>query len=438
MTDKLENYYKNYNYNTRKPIYINEEDLRIDQLDRLITSNNFCMIPWIHMHAFPDGRAYPCCLGEMDHPIGSLKTHTLREVWNDDPYKLMRKNMLEDKPCKECTKCYEQEASGLVSMRESTNKNFGHHIALVDDTKEDGSYDDFKLRYYDIRFSNLCNFACRTCGSIFSSNWYKDEKAAGWNPQHPMVMYAGKDKDDMWTQMQEHIPHLEQIYWAGGEPLIMEEHWKVLDELVRREMFHVRLVYNTNFSTMKYKGRDVFEMWKLFDCVSVGASLDGSYARGEYIRKGQDWKETVENRERMLKICPNVDFYVSSTISILNVLHISDFHREWSDLGLLRPMDWNINILQHPIRYRVDVLPDNLKLQAKDKIEQHIDWLKPRDLLTRATNGYQGIINFMMQQDNSNQLPDFFKTNNLIDSVRKEDFFSVFPELGDLKQHESA
>ena len=140
----------------------------------------------------------------------------------------------------------------------------------------------------------------------------------------------------------------------------------------------------------------------------------------------------------MLKICPNVDFYVSSTVSMLNVLHISDFHREWSDLGLLRPMDWNINILQHPIRYRVDVLPDNLKLQAKDKIEQHIDWLKPRDSLTRATNGYQGIINFMMQQDNSYHLKDFFKTNNLIDSVRKEDFFSVFPELGELKQHESA
>ena len=435
MTDKLENYYKNYNYNTRKPVYINEEDLREDQLDRLITSNNFCMIPWIHMHGFPDGRAYPCCLSEMDHPIGDLKTQTMREVWNDDLYKLMRKNMLEDKPCKECTKCYEQEASGLVSMRESTNKNFGHHIGLVDSTKPDGAYDDFKLRYYDIRFSNLCNFACRTCGSIFSSNWYNDEKKAGWNPQHPMVMYAGKDKDDMWEQMQEHIPHLEQIYWAGGEPLIMEEHWKVLDELVKREMFHVRLVYNTNFSATKYKGRDVFEMWKLFDCVSVGASLDGSYARGEYIRKGQDWKETVENRQRMIKICPNVDFYVSSTVSMLNVLHISDFHREWVELGLLRPMDWNINILQHPSRYRVDVLPRHLKEQARSKIEEHIEWLKPLDSLTRATTGYQGIINFMMQQDNSSQLPDFFRTNNLIDQVRQEDFFAVFPELQDLKQY---
>ena len=435
MTDNIDNYYKNYNYGARKPIYIKEEDLRTDQLDRLIKSDQFCMIPWIHMHGFPDGRAYPCCLSEPQHPIGDLKKNTMREIWNQDPLKQMRVNMLNNKPCKECTKCYEQEKSNLFSMRESSNKNFGHLVKLVDDTKPDGTQEDFKLRYYDIRFSNLCNFACRTCGSIFSSNWFKDEKAAGWDPQHPMVMYAGKDEHDMWEQMQEHIPHLEQIYWAGGEPLIMKEHWKVLDELVKRKMFHVRLIYNTNFSELKFKGRDVLEMWKLFDCVSVGASLDGNYERGEYIRKGQNWKETVENRERMLKICPNVDFYVSSTVSMMNVLHITDFHKEWVELGLLRPMDWNINILQHPFRYRVDVLPQHLKEQAKAKLEEHIKWLEPLDTLSRATSGYKGIINFMMQQDGTNQLSEFFRNNNTIDGVRNEDFFKVFPELTDLKNY---
>jgi len=435
MTDNIDNYYKNYNYGARKPIYIKEEELRTDQLDRLIKSDQFCMIPWIHMHGFPDGRAYPCCLSEPQHPIGDLKKNTMREIWNQDPLKQMRVNMLNNKPCKECTKCYEQEKSNLFSMRESSNKNFGHLVKLVDDTKPDGTQEDFKLRYYDIRFSNLCNFACRTCGSIFSSNWFKDEKAAGWDPQHPMVMYAGKDEHDMWEQMQEHIPHLEQIYWAGGEPLIMKEHWKVLDELVKRKMFHVRLIYNTNFSELKFKGRDVLEMWKLFDCVSVGASLDGNYERGEYIRKGQNWKETVENRERMLQICPNVDFYVSSTVSMMNVLHITDFHKEWVELGLLRPMDWNINILQHPFRYRVDVLPQHLKEQAKAKLEEHIKWLEPLDTLSRATSGYKGIINFMMQQDGTNQLSEFFRNNNTIDRVRNEDFFKVFPELIDLKNY---
>jgi len=114
MTDKLENYYENYNYGQRKPVYIKESDLRPDQHDRLIKSDNFCIIPWIHMHAFPDGRAYPCCLSEPDYPIGNLRGQTMREVWNDAPYKQMRVNMLEDKSCKECTKCYEQERSDLL------------------------------------------------------------------------------------------------------------------------------------------------------------------------------------------------------------------------------------------------------------------------------------------------------------------------------------
>jgi hypothetical protein len=138
----------------------------------------------------------------------------------------------------------------------------------------------------------------------------------------------------------------------------------------------------------------------------------------------------------MLEICPNVDFYVSSTVSMMNVLHITDFHREWVELGLLRPMDWNINILQHPHRYRVDVLPNHLKLQARDKIERHLEWLTPLDTLSRATSGYRGVINFMMQQDSTHELPNFFITNNTIDRVRRENFFTVFPELSDIKQYD--
>jgi len=435
MTDNIDNYYKNYNYGARKPVYIKEEDLRPDQFNKLIESDHFCIIPWIHMHAFPDGRAFPCCLSEPDFPVGNLKEQTMREVWNGEQYKQMRVNMLNEKPCKECNKCYEQEQTGFFSMRNSSNKNFGHHIGLVDATKEDGTYEDFKLRYYDIRFSNLCNFRCRTCGGIFSSNWHKDEVDLGWNPPYPSIMYAGKEEGDMWEQMQEHIPHLEQIYFAGGEPLIMKEHWKILDELVKRKMFHVRLIYNTNFSEMKFKQREVFELWKQFECVSIGASLDGSYARGEYIRKGQDWEQTVANRRKMLEVCPNVDFYVSSTVSIFNAWHLPDFHREWVDLGLLRPMDWNINILQHPFRFRVDLLPREYKDRIKEKIEKHLEWLEPLDTLTRATSGYKAILTFMEQENTSADLCEFFRTNNLLDNHRKEDLFATFPELKGLDKY---
>ena len=436
MSDKkTEDYYKKYDYNSRKPVYIDEDELRDDQLDRLIKSDVFCMIPWTHMHGFPDGRAYPCCLGDMNWPIGNFKEKTMAEVWNDTPYKTMRKNMLDEKPCKECTKCYEQETNGFVSMRNSSNKHFGHHIGLVDDTKEDGTYEDFKIRYYDIRFSNLCNMSCRTCGSLFSSSWYNEEVKLFGPRNHPQIMYAGRTEMDMWEQMQEHIPYVEQIYFAGGEPLIMEEHYRVLKELVRLKRFDVRLIYNTNFSRLNLKDEDVLDYWAKFDSVSIGASLDAMGPRAEYIRKGTRWNEIVNNRKRMIEKCPNVDFYVSSTVSLYNAFHVMDFHKEWVEQELLHPQDWNINILQSSKFQRIDVLPQEYKDQLEKKILEHIYWLGPKDNLKRATNGYKSMINFMKQDDKIKLLNEFFESTDRLDEYRKEQFESVFEEYKDLRSY---
>jgi len=435
MNDKQQDeYYKNHHYHTRKPVYISEDKLRSDQLHRLVDSDYFCMIPWIHMHAFPDGRAYPCCLGDDQHPIGNFKQASMEVVWNDTPYKTMRKNMLEEKACKECTKCYEQEANGFVSMRNSTNKNFGHHIGLVDATQPDGTYEDFKLRYYDVRFSNLCNFTCRTCGGWFSSSWYTEEEDLYGKPNYPKILFAGRTETDMWEQLEPHIPYLEQVYFAGGEPMMMEEHYRILKELAKREMFDVKIIYNTNFSRLTLKDDNVLDYWRLFNNVSIGASLDAMGPRAEYIRKGTKWDQIERNREQMLEACPNTDFYVSSTVSLYNVLHITDFHRDWINRGYLKAQDWNINILQGPERDRIDVLPQIYKDQAQAKIEEHIKWLEPQDHLKRATRGYQGIINFM-QDDRSHLLSEFFRVNDTHDNYRQEHFEDVFPELKDLRSY---
>ena len=432
----MSRYPKDYTYNSRIPVRADLHAMPERHQELLTTDPYFCMIPWIHMHAFPDGRAYPCCMGEYDMPIGNLKEQTMREVWNSKGMREMRTNMLNGKPSKECGRCYEQEKAGFVSMRHSSSQNFGQHIALVDATQTDGTVEDFKIRYYDIRFSNVCNFRCRSCGSIFSSNWYNEEVKLYGPQNHPRIMYAGRTEEDMWEQMQEHIPHLEQIYFAGGEPLIMEEHYRLLNELVARKMFHVRLIYNSNFSKLAYKDQDVLELWKKFDSVSIGASLDASGSRAEYLRKGTVWKDIVENRQRMLEVCPKVDFYVSATVSMYNVLHVCDFHQEWADLGLIKPQDFNVNILQSPYPMRIDTLPAELKATASQRVEQHIEWLEPQDRLTRATSGYRGMLSFMHTEDRSHLLPDFFHRQKQLDDFREEDFYQTFPELEALKNYD--
>ena len=433
-------YDKGYDYNARAPYFIERSELTEEEYRKLTHSETFCMLPWMHMHAFPDGRVYPCCLAEYFHPVGDLRKNTMREVWNQPKYKAMRVNMLADRPCVECTKCYEQERHGAFSMRNDANRNYGHMIKEVKQTQTDGTHDEFKIRYWDVRFSNLCNFRCRSCGPIFSSNWYSDHvKLYNRKPDvlgrdMERVEYAAGDEDSMERQMVEHVPYLEQVYFAGGEPLIMKEHYTLLEKLIEAGKTEIRLQYNTNFSELAFKDKHVFEYWKHFKNVSVGASLDGMGAQAELIRKGADWRQTVDNRERMMQEVPHVDFYVSSTVSSMNVLHVLKFHKEWTKLGLIKAKDWNINLCQSPNWYRPDIFPTWFKEQEiYPAYEAHIAWLDPQDSLRRATTGYQSLISLMKATDASMYWPRFVEECAKLDAVRGEDFWATFPEFDKLK-----
>jgi hypothetical protein len=402
----------------------------------LSQSKNFCIYPWIHMHAWPTGEAYPCCHATHSPVYGNTRKETLADVWNGTRMRQLRQDMLSNTPNETCRKCHEQEDSGFFSGRQSANKHHGHHIDRVHRTHPDGTFNEFEMTYWDIRFSNLCNLSCRSCGHIFSSSWYQDQaKLAGgeWKQKNPVLNYAGRTETDMWEQLIPHLDHVEQIYFAGGEPLLMEEHYHILDELVKRKRFDVRLIYNTNFTHTDLKGNSVFEYWKQFDSVAVGASLDASGARGEYIRKGTDWAVVEQNRRDMLAICPGVDFYISPTLSIMNALHLPDFHRDWVEKGLLNPQDLNVNILQDPIQYRLDIATPEYKQQIKQKFEEHLAWLRPQDPLHRATVGFESAINYMMSTDNTSLIPKFWTATEKLDEIRKENILDIIPELKALK-----
>ena len=417
-----------YNYNSTDLVRSTQLTQREQFL--LQDSKTFCIYPWIHIHAYPTGQAYPCCHAEMAHPVGNCRTHSLEHIWQDAPMQALRADMLSETPNPACARCYEQEASGFFSGRKSANKHHGHHVNKLESNP-------FELTYWDIRFSNLCNLKCRSCGHIFSSQWYQDQaKLAGpeWKLNNSVLNYAGRDPEDMFTQLEPHLDYVEQVYFAGGEPLLMEEHYRILEELLRRGRTDVRLIYNTNFTHTDLKGRSVFEYWRQFDSVAVGASLDASGARGEYIRRGTVWSTVEQNRRLMLATCPEVDFYISPTLSIMNAMHLPDFHREWADAGLIRPQDLNVNILQDPPFYRIDIAPVEYKEVLTQKYYDHITWLKSvGDPLGRATQGFESAITFLNATDNTQLLDSFWRRTHELDDIRTESWSRALPELKALK-----
>jgi organic radical activating enzyme len=425
----------NYNWKDRTPRYIPVEDLTQKQQHRLMHSETFCILPWIHLHAWPDGQAYPCCLARAEYPVGNFKQNSMHEIWNSTDLREMRVNMLSDQSCRQCSNCYEQEKSGFSSMRNSSNKNFGQHIDLVDQTLADGSLLDMRLHYWDIRFSNICNLKCRSCGSIFSSRWYDDDIKLWGKELRPRVQFAGRHEEDVWEQMQEHISHLDQIYFAGGEPLIMEEHNRILKLLIDKGNTDVRLIYNTNLNELRFKRESVLDLWKHFPNVCVAASLDDMGARAELIRSGTNWTQVEQNIRDLKRECPHIDFMISPTLSVMNVWNFCKFHRYMVEQEFIKPGDMNVNILQNPPEYRIDILPPNIKQEIKQEFEQHIEWLKDKDKIQRATGGFEAAIEFMMAQDNSNRLVDFWKTTINLDWVREEFLIDVVPELNSIAQY---
>ena len=467
----------------------NSSDLRksVDLTQReeflLKESKTFCIYPWTHIHAYPTGEVYPCCTAEYKAgPIGNARQDTLKEIWNSPAQKELRLNMLSETPNASCTRCYEQESAGFFSHRQSANKNHGHNIHKIHATDTSGKLDDMQLTYWDIRFSNLCNLRCRSCGHIFSSQWHQDQKKVVLNsywqevkgedwpseppatieefntlPENiqselnnefsgemiqklkyvkslPVLTYAGRTETDMWEQLEPHLDYVEQVYFAGGEPLLMEEHYNILDELSRRGLYQVRLIYNTNFTHTNLKDRSVFEYWKKFNDISVGASLDAMGPRAEYIRKGTNWQQIEINRKKMLEICPDVDFYISPTLSILNALHIPEFHRNWVERGLICAQDLNVNILQDPLHYRIDIAPPAYKQQLTEVYQDHIKWLKTQgDPLGRAIQGFESAITFMNATDNTHLIDTFWRKTNELDAIRKESCLDIIPELIALK-----
>ena len=105
MNDKIKKYYETYDYSSRTPVNINLDDLTEREKELLIKSDTFCILPWIHLHAWPTGEADPCCLALDTLPVGNLRQESMEEIWNNDKMKAMRHNMLNNKSCGECTKC---------------------------------------------------------------------------------------------------------------------------------------------------------------------------------------------------------------------------------------------------------------------------------------------------------------------------------------------
>jgi sulfatase maturation enzyme AslB (radical SAM superfamily) len=391
-------------------------------------SKVFCMFPWLHLNVTPKGDIYPCCSNSYTEPIGNTKTTTLDAAFNLPEMKQLRLDMLNNKPSDACGFCYKHEKASPYSFRTYSIEQFSkHYDELIPQTAEDGTVEDFKMRYFDIRFSNICNFKCRTCGAEFSSQWAKENRIH--NKNHPILFHADDGKGKLLEEVLTHIDHIDLAYFAGGEPLITEEHYIMLEEMIRRGRTDIVLRYNTNASNIKYKDYDILDLWKRFKKVELSCSVDHYGDRAEWLRHGTNWGE-VESNLLLFRNLDYIDFQINTVFSIFNYLTITEFYDYLKSKDIIRPNDWHhsLYLAVFPPHYSARNMPTKLKNLATEKANLFVN--ANADSYKLLSSSVQNGINFANEENTwKDHGQKFLELTNNIDKIRGEDFLKVFPEL---------
>jgi MoaA/NifB/PqqE/SkfB family radical SAM enzyme len=411
----------------------------LDKESLLKDSKTFCIVPWVHIHTNPSGIATPCCIAESctkPEGVGNAREQSLMEIVNSEPMNKLRTDMLSEVKNTECTKCYEHEEQGIKSFRNMINSEFSHQVDSIDSTKKDGSLKEFKMRYFDIRFNNICNFKCRTCGSGFSTQWEQEDlKNKVWNAK----VIPKNDNKKFLGEVVDQIQNIETAYFAGGEPLITEEHYILLEEMIRSGRTNIKLRYNTNLSNLKFKDKDLLSLWKNFEKgVDIYASIDHYGERAEYIRSGTDWG-LVESNFKLVKKTPFINLNMNTVLSVFNILTINDFYQYLYDNDMYSNKDsvYMLYNMSTPEFLACHILPPDLKIKAKESLEKTVTFLKSKKFKAHQIQQIEDAIPWALSKDSWDQQKVQFRNEvKRLDKIRDENFKKTFPELAILLEPE--
>tara|TARA_B100001027_G_scaffold66601_1_gene45365 strand:- start:20631 stop:21941 length:1311 start_codon:yes stop_codon:yes gene_type:complete len=432
-------------------------------------SKTFCPLPWIHLATRPNGDVRVCCtanasgagitdekeagLVKEDGVAMNLRDHTIEQVFNSSHMRRTRLQMIAGEVPASCVKCFEEEAKGIVSKRQWETREWAQRLdlqKLVKQTKEDGTA-PVSIPYFDLRLGNLCQLKCVMCSPHDSSSWikewklqypqYKNEELVrdqGWNEEFDYTWYK---KGSFIDSMKHQAFNIQELYFAGGEPLLIPEHYKILEFMVDEGYAQdCNLRYNSNGLELPDK---LFDLWQHFKEVRFNFSIDAYGERNEYIRYPSKWKDIEKNLKRLDENTKdNTVINIACAVQLLNAGYIGEL-AEWKmDQGFskINPSMFGGGIIGTHLVYlpsylNVKVLPHKAKLWVKDKLETFIDRQKFNLEFNQHPYGAQrwhGLIKYMMQEDWSSKLPAMREYLTVTDERRGTDYTKTFKELGEL------
>ena len=429
----------------------------------------FCPIPWIFQAVRSNGDIRVCCQANVTPNKGVVRKEDgtaynagvddLSEARNAQLMKDIRKNMLSSKWNAECGRCMQEEENNLTSRRQYERVQWKFSIIdALKTTKPDGSIDVEKspTQYYDLRFGNFCNLKCRMCGPSDSNAWFEDwiklTGKSSFNDTSGEITIEevnGKlcaadfdwpNSEMFWIQLERNIQNMEHVYFAGGEPMLIERHYEFLQKCIDSGYAkNIMLEYNTNGTTLPPR---VVKLWTQFKEVRLGVSVDGMEQVLEYQRYPVKWNKVLKNLNTIDKLPNNIKAWLAFTVTAYNVEHMIEFMKwkikesgfEKINSSSIKPILTH-HVAHNPPHLNIRVLPDKYKDRITQKFENFVQWCKDESLEQKYIIAAQGIKNGVCNYMNSDSYynthwNEFVEYTKNLDKIRNESIEQTVPELG--------
>lgn len=390
----------------------------------LAQAPSYCRLAWSHAFIGPGGQVKPCCRFRSNTVPANQNLNQGRDLKENLQSAFMedlRTEMTAGKSISGCQRCYEEEQSGKgKSLRQIYNRDeFIHH---------DLPFFQQELRYLELSSSNLCNLACRMCEPRYSVRWARD-----WERLYDKKTDYGSVRTVDVEKILPYLKHIRHVKFTGGEPLLIPEYTKILEEIVDQgNASKVFLNYSTNLTV--FPSDELLSLWEKFSHVEIAFSLDGIGPVNEYIRYPSKWSVVEKNIENLLRLSRtmNVRCGLRSTIMIYNIFDVPNIFNWWRDkvdLHYREPFDdaswFNPTHVTFPQHLSLRVLPQELKRLVEAEY-------KRVDISPRVNGFLRHLCGYMNAEDDSYLLPEFLRFTNELDRFRNQDFRNLHPKFASL------
>jgi MoaA/NifB/PqqE/SkfB family radical SAM enzyme len=359
----------------------------------------FCEHIWTHLYKHTDDNIKLCCIDEGES-LGNLRNNSLDEIRNGEEFKKIRKDVLSGKKLDRCYRCFDAEERGLDSYRIKAEE--ARYSNYTEEAKP--------LKFLDFRADNVCNLACKSCGSPYSTKLIDADLKIGNITQEEAkkLRFVNKENKNI-SEISNKLYAITDIYFAGGEPLLNQQHWDILEGLKKTSRLkNTAISYNTNLTVLEFKEYSVENYWPYIKNLNIMASIDGMGSSFEYFRTGAKWDTILKNIDRVNKIKPG-SLSITSTFHWMNLGSVIELFKFLTENELIKHYtSFDFNFMYGP-RGGVEYTPPFARPELLRNIRDFKKYLKHRYNIDDNSHFYKKIITIEDKIINSEYHVEDFK-----------------------------